>query len=314
MNRYIQVILLFTIAIVSSPSFADGPGDQKLTELLGREAVVIPLWPGDGTRDDDPGADLKEELLERADDLVRITNVTRPTLHVWRPEKPDGRAVVIFPGGAYNILAAQHEGTEIAQWLNEQGITAFIAKYRVPRRKGLDKHAVALQDAQRAIRIVRARATEFGIDPKQIGVLGFSAGGNLAALTVHQSSAKTYEPIDDIDAVSAAPNFAVLIYPAYLVADGDNSKLDPLVAPLKSRDEYPSIFMAVASDDRFAVDSLQYVLQLQQQKVPAELHVYVSGGHGKGLRETGGPFAQWTHPCSRWLADLKQSTTESSKK
>lgn len=284
--------------------------DHKLAALRDPAPEVYPIWPNDGKRNDDPDVDLTEELLERPDGLVRITNVTRPTLHAWRPEHPDGRAVVVFPGGAYNVLAAQHEGTDIAQWLNGQGITAFIAKYRVPRRKGLDKHAVALQDAQRAIRIVRSRAKEFQIDPDQIGVLGFSAGGNLATLTVHRSGASSYQSIDSIDEASAAPDFAVLIYPAYLMAAGKDHELDALIAPLKSRDDHPPIYMAVAADDRFATDSLHYLLQLHEEKVPAELHVYASGGHGQGLRETGGPFAQWTKSCARWLADLKHGTPQ----
>ncbi|QEF98109.1 Acetylxylan esterase precursor [Stieleria maiorica] len=285
-------------------------GDEKLAALRTPPPEVIALWPGDGKRKDDPAIELVEELPQRPDGLVRITNVSRPTMHVWRPEQPDGRAVIIFPGGAYNALAAQHEGTDIARWLNGLGITAFVTKYRVPRRKDLDKHAVALQDAQRAIRLVRSRAGEFDIDPDQIGVLGFSAGGNLATLTVHQSDFESYPPADPIDQVDVAPNFAILIYPAYLTADGTGNGLDPLVKPLKSRDDYPPVYLAVAADDRFAPDSLHYLLHLHQTNVPGELHVYASGGHGKGLREIGGPFAQWTRSCARWLEDLKRGTTQ----
>lgn len=288
-------------------------GDRKLAVLRQPKPEIISLWPGDGRRDDDPGAEFEEELPQRPDGLVRITNVSRPTLHLWRPNQADGRAVIVFPGGAYNALAAQHEGTDIAAWLNEQGITAFVAKYRVPRREGLEKHAVALQDAQRAIALVRSRAAEFGIDPQQIGVLGFSAGGNLAALTVHQSAKRSYQADDVIDQTATRPNFAILVYPAYMVAEGrvagtDGSALDPLIEPLRSRNDYPPIYLAVAADDRFAPDSLHYLLHLHQVKVPGELHVYASGGHGKGLRESGGPFAQWTRSCRRWLDDLKYGT------
>jgi len=281
--------------------------DRKLAALRATPPEIIRLWPGDGTRADDPARKLDEKLPEKADGLVRVTNVSCPTLHYWRPEGnvSDGRAVVIFPGGAYNGLAAQHEGTDIAAWLNAQGIAAFIVKYRVLRRVGLEKHAVALQDAQRAVRIVRSRAKEIGVETDQIGVLGFSAGGNLAALTVHQSGTTSYAPIDAIDKVSARPDFAVLIYPAYLVAAGGGPELDPLIGALPSRDAYPPTFLAVAADDRFAPDSIYYALHLQEQKVPSELHVFASGGHGQGLRETGGPFAHWTHSCARWLADLK---------
>lgn len=284
-------------------------GDRQLAALRKPAPEIISIWPGDGKRDDDPAAVLQEELPQRPDGLVRITNVSRPTIHVWRPAHPDGRAVVIFPGGAYNALAAEHEGTQIAQWLCDQGITAFVTKYRVPRRDGLDKHAVALQDAQRAIRLVRSRADVFDIDPQQIGVLGFSAGGNLAALTVHHSDRQSYPPADSIDAVRANPDFAILIYPAYLTAEDTADGLDPMIQPLKSSKDYPPIYLAVAADDRFAPDSLHYLLHLHRAKVPAELHVYASGGHGKGLRESGGPFAQWTRSCARWLADWQNGTT-----
>lgn len=285
------------------------PADQRLAKLRETPPTIIRIWPADGSRNDDPAADLAETLPEKSDGLVRVTNVSRPTLHHWQPAAPDGRAVIVFPGGAYNGLAAQHEGTDIAEWLNRQGITAFVAKYRVPRREGLEKHAVALQDAQRAIRLVRSRAEEFGIESDQIGVLGFSAGGHLTALTVHQAKSPSYESIDEIDKLSARPDFAVLIYSAYLVAADGGPELDPLLAPLQSRNDYPPIFSAVAADDRFAPDSIYYALHLHQQKVAGELHVYASGGHGKGLREIGGPFARWTKACERWLADLKHETT-----
>ena len=244
------------------------------------------------------------ELMPRGDNTATMTIVIR-----WQPRVPDGRAVIVFPGGAYNGLAAQHEGTDIAEWLNRQGITAFIAKYRVPRREGLEKHTVALQDAQRAIRLVRSRAAEFGIKADQIGVLGFSAGGNLAALTVHQAETRSDDAIDQIDKLSARPDFAVLIYPAYLRAENDSEQLSPLIAPLRSRNDYPPIFGAVAADDRFAPDSIYYALHLHQQQIAGELHVYASGGHGKGLRKTGGPFSRWTRSCERWLSDLKRGTT-----
>ncbi|MFK8114056.1 MAG: alpha/beta hydrolase [Rubripirellula sp.] len=283
-------------------------GDRALSELRSSETEVVQIWPGNGTRDDDPASDLLEKLPEKPDGLVRITNVSRPTMHVWRAKNPDGRAVVVFPGGAYNGLAAQHEGTDIAGWCNQQGITAFVVKYRVPRRAGFDKHAVALQDAQRAIRLVRSNAKGYGIDPGKIGVIGFSAGGNLATLTVHLHATESYESIDEADQCSPRPDFAMLIYPAYLI-EGDKTtkqnKLDPALLSL-AKEEFPPMFMAVAGDDRFAPDSLHYMLHLHQLKVPAALHVYRGGGHGKGLRELGGPFARWTHACQQWLDDHQE--------
>jgi acetyl esterase/lipase len=277
------------------------PADKRLASFQKTPVAVIPLWPGDGTRADDPAKNLVESMPDKNDNILRIQNVTKPTLHLWKPKNQNGRAVIIFPGGGYGILAAQHEGSEIAEWLNKQGITAFLTKYRVPRRKGLPKHTVALQDAQRAIRLVRSRAKEFGISPDKIGVLGFSAGGHL---TVHQADKPSYQASDEIDQVSARPDFAIPIYPAYLSIERNGSELDPMVGPLSSRSDYPPIFISIASDDPFTPGALRYLISLQAAKVPYELHIYPRGGHGKGLREVGYPFSQWVLPCERWLKDL----------
>lgn len=273
-------------------------GDRALAGLRKPATPILRLWPGDGTREDDPARDLEETVPDSSDGRVRIGDVSRPTLHVWRPEKPDGRAVLIFPGGAYNKLAAQHEGTEIAQWLNDQGITAFLCKYRVPRREGRDKHTVALQDAQQAITMIRARAEEFGIESDQLGVIGFSAGGNLAALTVHQAPNRRLKP-----------DFALLIYPAYLNLEREGAELDPVLRTLRGRADYAPTFIAVAKDDPFAAGSLHYFRHLQLQRIATELHVYNAGGHGKGLDLRGYPFSAWTRAAERWLADLKHGTT-----
>lgn len=292
------------------PTAKQTEGDKRLASYAKELLPILALWPGDATRADDPAKHLVEATPDRGDNILRIQNVAKPTLHLWRPKRPDGRCIIVFPGGGYGILAAQHEGTEIAAWLNEQGITAFLAKYRVPRRKGLEKHAVALQDAQRAIRLVRSRAAEFGIDPNQIGVLGFSAGGHLSTLTVHQAAKESYKPIDEIDRASARPDFAILIYPAYLTRERKGPELDPLVGALPSLNDYPPIFTTIAADDPFTPGALYYYLSLLQAKVPNELHVYARGGHGKGLREVGYPFSQWTGACERWLEDLKRGTTD----
>ena len=296
-------------SVGSAPKSEWTSGDRKLAALRQPAPAVIALWPGNGKRHDDPAAHFEEELPQKPDGFVRMTKVSRPTLHLWRPENPDGRAVIVFPGGAYNGLAAQHEGTEIAAWLNRQGITAFLAKYRVPRRAGLEKHAVALQDGQRAIRLVRSRAAEFGIDPQQLGVIGFSAGGNLAALTVHQARQPSYPAIDAIDKASARPDFVMLIYPAYITIERDKAELDPLISPLRSRNDYPPVYSAVAADDPYALSALHYLLHLHEVRVSGELHVFSKGGHGKGLQERGYPFSQWTQSAQRWLSDLKHGTT-----
>ncbi len=279
-----------------------GPGDAELRNLLGPDVPLLPLWPA-GTRADDPlqpGPDTQETntTLPGADSVLRITNVTRPTLAVMRPKKPDGRAVIVCPGGAYKHLAVQHEGVEIGRWLNDQGITAFLLKYRVPKREAVP---VALQDAQRALSLVRSRAGEFGVDPDWIGILGFSAGGHLAAACCHGYENRSYEPVDVHDKASCRPNFALLIYPAYLA--GQNGTLPETFAP-PQRNRTPPVFIAFAVNDSLIAGAFPYVLALREARVPVAFHVYQAGGHGQGLRPAGYPFSRWTFAAERWLADL----------
>lgn len=278
------------------------PGDAALRKLLGPEAPIIPLWPT-GTRADDPlklSPDGPETIatLPGPNSLLRITNVVQPTVAVMRPKDPDGRAVIVCPGGAYNILASQHEGVDAGRWLNEQGITVFLLKYRVPKRDGV---AVALQDAQRALSLVRSRACEFGVDPDWIGILGFSAGGNLAAECCHSYKDRSYEPVDAHDKASCRPNFALLIYPAYL-AGRDGKLVETFANP--QRNLTPPIFVAFAVNDHWIEGAFPYVLALRQARVPVEFDVYEAGGHGKGLRHEGYPFSRWTFAAERWLEDL----------
>ncbi len=278
------------------------PGDAELRKLFGPDVPILPLWPS-GTRSDDPiagDADVQETntTLPGPDNVLRITHVVRPTLAVMRPTKPDGRSVIICPGGGYRILASQHEGVEVGRWLNEQGITAFLLKYRVPQRDGVP---VALQDAQRAVSLVRSRAAELGVDPEWIGVLGFSAGGHLAAETCHRYQTRSYEPLDTHDKASCRPNFCLLIYPAYL--SGKDGTLADEFAHAQ-RNQTPPTFVAFALNDKYIEGALPFVLSLRQARVPVALHVYERGGHGKGLRAQGYPFSRWTFAAQRWLADL----------
>lgn len=278
------------------------PGDAELRKLLGQGVPIIPLWPT-LTRADDPlqpGPDGTETntTLPGTDSVLRITNVFQPILAVMRPKNPDGRAVIVCPGGGYKHLAAQHEGVEVGRWLNDQGITAFLLKYRVPKRDGV---SVALQDAQRALSLVRSLSGEFGIDPNWIGILGFSAGGHLAAACCHGYQDRSYEPVDAHDKASCRPNFALLIYPAYLA--GQAGKLAETFAH-PQRNLTPPMFVAFAVNDRWIEGAFPYVLALREARVPVAFHVYEAGGHGKGLRHEGYPFSRWTFSAERWLGDL----------
>src|SRR5688572_27539872 len=191
------------------------------------EAEPIPIWP-DAVAPGDKG-DIGAEYNKEVDkNKLRITNVTLPTIAVHRPpaDKDTGAAVVVCPGGGYNVLAMDIEGADVVKWLNDNGLTAILLKYRVPRRAGLEKHAAPLQDVQRAMGIARHRAKEWGIDPKRIGVMGFSAGGHLSASLSTNFDSRTYAPIDQADKESCRPDFAMLIYPFYLTLDEDRSKLE----------------------------------------------------------------------------------------
>lgn len=277
-------------------------GDAELRRLLGPDTAIIPIWPKT-PRSDDPNkdnADFKESTptLPAGEQVLRIADVSQPTLTIMRAEKPDGRAVIVCPGGGYRRLAVQHEGLDAGRWLNEQGITVFVLKYRVPRREGVP---VALQDVQRTISLVRSRAAEFGIDGNWIGVMGFSAGGHLAAESCHAYDQRSYAAVDEHDRASCKPSFGLLVYPAYL-ASKDGGLAEPFSAP--RRNLTPPLFIAFAADDKLVEGSLPYVVALQQARVPVALHIYEAGGHGKGLRPAGYPFSRWTFAAERWLTDL----------
>jgi acetyl esterase/lipase len=261
----------------------------------------ITIWPSEVPGESEAFAEKigEEKVLPERDGkpVMRITNVTQPKLVVYRPTENAGTAaVVVCPGGGYSILAWDLEGTEVAEWLNSIGVTAIVLKYRVPRRPDLNPHEAPLQDAQRAIRIAREHAREWKLDPNKIGILGFSAGGNLAAMAATRHAKQSYPLVDDIDKLSARPDFAVLIYPAYLVKD------DKLVEELTLDKSTPPCFFAHAGDDRVPADnSLQMYLGLRKVGVPGELHIYPTGGHGFGLRPTDEPVSRWPTRCEDWM-------------
>ena len=229
--------------------------------------------------------------------------VESPSLTVYRaPElKANGCAVVICPGGGYQILAWKHEGLELAEWFNSIGVTAFVLKYRVPRRAPDKIHWEPMQDVQRAIRVVRKNAKSYNVDPKRIGVLGFSAGGHLTVMSGVQFDTKCYEPKDAADKESARPDFICPIYAAYLgEAYKDNAaELGSLVTVTP---QTPPTFMAVTWDDSFrGAQAALLFSKLKEHNVSAELHAYSTGGHGYGIRESENPVSKWHHHLESWL-------------
>jgi acetyl esterase/lipase len=268
--------------------------------LMAADQTVIDVWPGKvpgETKEIGPEEFRPPQAKQKAD-VQRLTNVSKPTLTLFQPsaDKRNGTAVVICPGGGYSILAWDLEGTEVAQWLNSHGVTALVLKYRVPRRDGDMENKLPLMDAQRAMSVVRSKASELSIDPQRFGILGFSAGGNLAAATSLKAE-RQYEKLDATDDVSFKPNFSVLIYPAYLADTGGDLK--PEYQPTK---ESPPMFFAFAMDDRITVDgSFALARALKNAGVGAELHMYDAGGHGFGLRKSEQPCHTWPARCAEWM-------------
>jgi acetyl esterase/lipase len=256
---------------------------------------MIDLWPDDYLGEKGTSRGVLEP--SKGDNIARLAEVSIPTLTVYKAPaaKAPTPAVMVCPGGGYTILAMDLEGTEIADWLNSMGVTAIVLKYRVP-----DNEQGAFEDAQRAMSIIRSRAQEFNIDPDRIGVIGFSAGGNLSARLCTNYTQRSYQPIDPMDEVSCRPDFAMLVYP-YLV--GDDGQLQ---ASLKVDSQTPPAILIHAQDDWVKPEnSIYYFLSLKDAKVPAELHVFPTGGHGYGLRPTEHAVSGWPALGKTWLQKMK---------
>ena len=234
--------------------------------------------------------------------VLRLSGVSDPTITIYpaSDEVATGAAMVVCPGGGYEILAYDLEGDEICQWLNEIGVTAVLLKYRVPRRTGLEKHTAPLQDVQRAISLVRSKAEELNLDPQRIGVMGFYAGDHLAAMASTSYDKRTYPEVDAADKVSCKPDFCLLVYPAYL--DGPNFTIAP---ELKVTAQTPPTMLVQTEDDKSYINSsLFYYYALKEAGVPATMHLYSKGGHGYGLRDTGNAVNEWPYRAEEWFMEL----------
>jgi len=256
-----------------------------------QQREIIELWSGKV-----PGEEKsKAEAVRSPGDkgaIEKITEVTNPLLEVFPSENPNGASVIINPGGGYYILAIDKEGYEIAEWFNRQGITAFVLHYRVPQ-----KQEGALQDIQRAIRVVRSQAESRGLNPDNIGTLGFSAGGSLSARASTRYNDEVYDKTDAADKLSARPDFTMLIYAAYLDKGPENT----VTPEIKVTEQTPPMFLFVSADDKHANSSLVMTQQLREHNVPVELHVVPEGKHGYGLRP-GNPAAEtWPLLAEKWI-------------
>lgn len=283
--------------------------------------TVLPLWPNNI-----PNAiktDEKEEVVSA--DIVRIAKVQVPQIEVYLPSKKNatGQAVLIFPGGGYGILAYDWEGTDFAKFLNSKGIAGIVVKYRLPSAKSqTDMHNVPLQDAQRAMRTVRSMATEWNIDPRNIGIIGFSAGGHLASTLGTHYKEVVYPKKDAIDEQSARPDFMTLAYPVITLGEpnthggsrknllGENPSqkmLDHFSNELQVTADTPPTFLVHATDDTAVPveNSLLFYTALVQHQVPAEMHIYPTGGHGFALGLNDPHLSTWTDQWAGWLKTLR---------
>lgn len=316
MSGTLQVLLLLLSvgclplsAVAKTPALSGWPP--------GAGHTTIPLWPGAA-----PGTSTAkgpEQDTTTAKDrqvsgrpVVRIGNVSAPTMTLYLTQEPKGTAaatkagsapaVVVFPGGSYRIVAIDLEGTEVCDWLNSINVNCVLVKYRVPETGPFPKSDAALQDAQRAVGIVRHHAAEWHIDPKRVGVLGFSAGGHLAAALSTHYERRLYPAVDAADEQSCRPDFAFIIYPGYLALAEKNFEFNPDIPVTAST---PPAFLVQAEDDGVHVENaVGYFMALKKAGVPGELHVYAQGGHGYGLRPTDKPVTGWPKLGTRWLQTI----------
>lgn len=288
------------------PFFAIALGVTSLAAAVASAAPaaeVLKIWPGTPPGDAAfaPPPPNPKAPPPKKDNVHRIALVTEPTLTIFRApaDRANGAAVVVCPGGGYNILAWNLEGTEIAEWLNSIGVTAAVLQYRVPRRDRVLPHAAPLQDAQRALRHVRHHATAWDVDPTRVGILGFSAGGNLAVMAGVRWDEASYARLDALDDLDCRPDFLIPIYPAYL---GDEEKPGPLDPLVRVTPRTPPTFLVVTHDDKLrGINAASFYIELKKAGVPAELHIFTRGGHGYGLRPSENPVSHWPRQCEDWL-------------
>jgi acetyl esterase/lipase len=318
LNKWFSLFLvqLLSMTILVAPSGAE--------ELINRHqtvwqpagaAIQVPVWP-----DEPPlpspfsGAEAygyeKKQIAGRP--YTMIEHVARPTMTIFRAKgRATGTTIMVFPGGGYRRLAIDLEGTEICDWLTGKGITCVLLKYRVPGSgpywseecncRRIPAHPYALQDAQRAMGLLRERAAEFGIDPRRIGVLGFSAGGHLVA-AISNRGKRSYRAVDAADRQGSRPDFAIAVYPGHLWKE-PGLDLNPAI---RVAADCPPTLLIHAGDD--PVDdvrhSLVYYLALQKARIPVEMHVYAHGGHAFGLRSTANTAANWPEAAEKWMSAL----------
>ncbi len=283
-----------TIIILLLATLMLGAQEVQKTQLEGSdvESEIIKVWgkvemPGNKTQNQEKQLPIKE------DGVLRITNVSEPTLELFKIEDAQAPTIIVCPGGAYKILAYNKCGTDVAKWLNSLGYHAAVLKYRVPNNK-----AGAFQDIQRAIRKVRHHAEDWGIESTKVGLIGFSAGGHLVARASHSFAHQSYAAIDEIDSLSSRPDFAILVYPAYL------NKGEGVAPEFKEATQVPPTLIVHNKDDyKYIKGSLVYANKLKEEQLPHQFLLYETGGHGYGLTSKG-DSSVWPQQAQLWLQQL----------
>ena len=289
-SPFVAVVILAASLFAQKAAWEPAPGH-----------VTLPLWPHPQTSaGPETDATTSKDNLVAGRPVIRLANVSNSTITLYAPQgNNSGAAVVVFPGGAYRILAIDLEGTEVCEWLNSIGVTCVLLKYRVPNTGPYPKSPAALEDAQRAVGMVRAHAAEWQIDPQRVGVLGFSAGAHLAAALSTHFDRRLYDPVDSGDQLSCRPDFAVIVYPGYLALSEQNFAPNP---EIHVTDKTPTTFIVQTEDDPVHVEnSTVYFLALKNAGVPVEMHLYAKGGHGYGLRHSELPVTVWPQSVEAWL-------------
>lgn len=319
MNRWVGLFLvqLTWITIFATTSRAEDLVNRQNTVWQpAGEAIQIPIWPKEPpspfllAAGNEAYGNQKEQIAGRP--FTMVEHISRPTMTVFPAKGKDtATTIVVFPGGGYRRLAIDLEGTEVCDWLTAKGITCVLLKYRVPGSgpywneecncRRIPDQPFALQDAQRTIGLLRARAGELGINPRKIGVLGFSAGGHLVA-DISNREKRSYQPIDAADRQSSRPDFAIAVYPGHLWKK-PGLTLNPAI---KIASNCPPTLIVTAGDDPTddVRHSLTYYLALQQANIPVEMHLYAHGGHAFGVRRTSDAVTQWPEVAEKWMSSI----------